>query len=137
VYAVPHVAGTILDPGSDSSATGTVRISLVQPDIDPFQKWEGEAESQVELLKRMTRDIADTSSPDLIVWPETAIPYYVLSPARRPEADGMRAFVDSLGIPLLTGIPDITYYDTSGVLPPGVKISWDGRPFQNYNSSML
>ena len=51
-----------------------VSISLVQPNINPWQKWSGGVFSQVEKhFKLMEMDAQ--SKPDVYVWSETAIPF--------------------------------------------------------------
>ncbi|MBI4530442.1 MAG: apolipoprotein N-acyltransferase, partial [Candidatus Latescibacteria bacterium] len=82
-----------------------VRVSVIQPNIIPSLKWTpiGPQES-LKILKEMTRGAIASEHPDLVVWPETAIPSYIrIRPVYRND---LHHFVDSLNIPLLTGAPD-------------------------------
>jgi len=79
-----------------------VRIALIQPAIPQLKKWD---ESFVdEITNRLDRDtrLAAILKPDLVIWPETAIPVWPGS----TEAD-WKPFVESYvtgGVPLLAGV---------------------------------
>jgi apolipoprotein N-acyltransferase len=104
------------------------RVALVQPSIPSDVKWNPALQdSVVGTLARMTRVAASlTPRPNLIVWPETALPYYV-----RLERVKLKAFVDLVreaGVPVLAGYPDarlsnngsvLTYNAAGLVLPNG------------------
>ncbi|MGD9899309.1 MAG: apolipoprotein N-acyltransferase [Calditrichaceae bacterium] len=54
-----------------------VRIAYIQPNIDSKTKWKPEfLDENVKILFDLTREAA-LSKPDLIVWPETAVPVYL------------------------------------------------------------
>ena len=56
-------------------ATERIRVSLIQGNVDPTQKWQPEqARASLDLFADETRSVASAETPDLIVWPETAIP---------------------------------------------------------------
>lgn len=56
-----------------------ISISYIQPNIDPDEKWsEGFRDMNLKMLLSMTDSILVTN-PDLVVWPETAIPYNLQS----------------------------------------------------------
>ncbi|GAF87885.1 unnamed protein product [marine sediment metagenome] len=60
------------------STSGTVVVAAIQPNIPQAQKWS--AESVAEIYKRLqdaTLDAISRFEPDLIVWPETAVPDFV------------------------------------------------------------
>ncbi len=112
-----------------------VRIAVVQPNIDPFEKWQESVNSQLEILKTLTVSVRD-SNVDLVLWPETAIPFYILNAKYLSYQHALRKFVDTLGLRLLTGAPDITYYLPGEEVPVGAKGAGDLR-YDNYNASML
>lgn len=117
-------------------ANNTLKIAIIQPNIDPFEKWEGSASSQLTVLQRMTDSIA-VHQPDLILWPETAVPFYVLHPGNREYLQQVRSQVDRNRIPLLTGIPDITFHKSADSTTGNSKRSADGEFYNTYNGSML
>jgi apolipoprotein N-acyltransferase len=136
VYLLPRVYGASVLSGPRHAGLDSIRVGVVQPNVDPFEKWGLNPERQVQVLQDLTDAVAD-QKPDLILWPETAVPFYLLDERNRPFFEQIRHQVDSLGIPLLTGIPDITYYREGDRIPGSSKISTDGRRYDNYNSSML
>lgn len=89
---------------------GTVLIAAVQPSVPQVEKWSQEfVDGVYEKLRRLTRQAVEQTEqrwgrkPDLIVWPETAVPDY----ARTSEE--CRAFINELlglGVPILVGSMD-------------------------------
>ena len=136
VYLLPVVYGTVLLNSGEGFPGEPIRIGIVQPNIDPFEKWQERPEEQLGVLRELTDEVGK-ERPALILWPETAVPFYVLDPRNRGYLELIRRQVDSLGIPLLAGIPDITYYGEGSRIPASSKSSVDGRRYDNYNSSML
>jgi len=76
------------------------KIALVQGNVDAALKWELGPEYSLDSYLPQTRLIAE-EQPDLILWPETAAPVYVMQSGRWRKY--FQSFVDSLGIPLITG----------------------------------
>lgn len=73
-----HGAWTLSQRQADGQAR---RVEILQPNVDPYHKWDLSFAEHIlgsfqELLKRPR-----SAAPDLIVWPEAALPYVV-------EADG-------------------------------------------------
>jgi apolipoprotein N-acyltransferase len=102
------------------------RVALIQPNIASDQKWNPAAqESVVARLYGLTRRAAaDSIRPQLIVWPETALPFYVrLEPAKLTRLLGTAR---ELGTPILAGYPDarlvssgdVTTHNAAGLILP-------------------
>jgi len=88
------------------------RVAFVQPDIPQEAKWDpAKAGGIVRTLQEVTL-AAGTTRPDLILWPEAALPSPLNSDA------GLRAFVESLsthaGAPLLLGAVAVEQPGTPG-----------------------
>jgi apolipoprotein N-acyltransferase len=107
------VAGIPLAGGRRASAlaartpAGHVRVALVQGNIEQDQKWD--PAYQDETLGRY-RDLTLASlaeHPDLIVWPETATPFFFQDPG--PLREDMLALATRAGVPLLFGSPAYRY----------------------------
>jgi apolipoprotein N-acyltransferase len=119
----------------------TVRVAMVQPDIDPHEKWAGLGpdETMARLLRLTGRSlIADRA--ELVVWPETAIPFYIRDPENRLYMSAVRRAVELWGVPLLTGFPDAERQPpvlASRDAVAAVQEGSAGRPFAAYNASML
>ncbi|WP_347311495.1 apolipoprotein N-acyltransferase [Defluviimonas sp. SAOS-178_SWC] len=81
-----------------------IRVRLVQPDADQHLKWQGDM-WKVFLDRLLTASAAPAEKPlDLIVWPETAVPY-LLERSGTFFADEVA--VASGGVPVATGIQRI------------------------------
>lgn len=137
IYILPMLYGlNVLRNAESSEGKKRVRIGMVQPNIDPFEKWQDSPEYSLGILEKLTNEIA-REPVDLVIWPETAIPLYILHPNNVFYFQNLRREVDSLGINLLTGIPDIYFYHEGESIPKSSKISSSGRRYDTYNSSML
>ena len=55
------------------------RVELLQPDVDQYRKWDERYESDImaEFAELLTPPAAEAWKPDLVVWPESALPYLV------------------------------------------------------------
>ena len=91
----------------DGKNYSLLKAGLVQPNVDPYQKWEPDfQESAFQMLLQDSRELV-AHSPDLIVWPETATPFYLRNHFR--EMEQIVTFLDSHQVHLLTGTPDYQY----------------------------
>lgn len=128
-----------LDADSEKPSS-SVRVALIQPDIDPHRKWNGmSAEETLTRLSMLTGRAAHDDRPELIIWPETAIPFYIRDPENKPYMEALRRMVDRLNTSLLTGIPDEEPLipNTEGALAAdGADVS-SGQAMAAYNASML
>jgi apolipoprotein N-acyltransferase len=118
----------------------SVRIALIQPDIDPHRKWNGmSAEQTLSRLYTLTgQAMTDNRRPELVIWPETAIPFYIRDPEYRLYMDSVKRMVAHWNAPLLTGIPDEEplIANAGGALAAGAAVASD-PPRAAYNASML
>ena len=138
LYFAPRLHGTLLMRDTSVLEDGkTIRVGILQPDIDPFEKWQENAEKELSTLQHLTGRFAQQKT-DLIVWPETALPFFVLSPRYEYVLDAIRRQLDSLGTSLLTGMPDIVYYKDASKAPGNSRVFKEtGQRYDIFNSSML
>jgi apolipoprotein N-acyltransferase len=133
---IPEVHGRIVLAGRDDGPV--LRVGIAQPDMDPYEKW-GAGDTPIGKLRNLTAlydSIASIAKPDLILWPETAVPFYLLQPTYRDEWTWLRNHIDSTGVALLTGFPDLKWYEGEG--PAGARKLQDGSAsYQSFNSSIL
>jgi apolipoprotein N-acyltransferase len=90
----------------DTRDTGrVVEVLLVQADIDPVAKWSNPWTATVERHVELTREgLAAGARPDLVIWPETAIPTRL---RHRPRLVAQLAdFCRQHGTALLAGASD-------------------------------
>lgn len=115
-----------------------VRVGLIQPNLDPWNKWELSSLDETLNLYLSLSKKAVKNGAELIVWPETALPVYLMSPAYYPEKDSIYSFLKENKVHLLTGMPDIKYYQTNEKIPPDAKYSKAGGFYYSiYNGILL
>ena len=125
---------------SETATADTAFVSAVQGNIEQNKKWSPtQKEKTVErYLSLSTQALEGEEKPELIVWPETALPFY---PAREPLMNRVRAFVQKNEIHLLTGSPYFTVnpqkkkpvaYSNSALL-----LDQEGRLSARYNKQHL
>ncbi|NOY58873.1 MAG: apolipoprotein N-acyltransferase [Calditrichaeota bacterium] len=114
-----------------------IKIALVQGNIDPFEKWDLDLYNRnFQVYDRLMRQAAQ-SEPDLIIWPETATPFYLRY--EHKFRNRVHFLVDSINIPLLTGSVDYSfdregnykYYNSAFLFEPKT------RRIQSYNKMQL
>ena len=84
-----------------------VMISVIQGNIEQDKKWDPAYQAEVTgVYERLTRE-ARKQDPDLIIWPETATPFYFtgVNADDRKLSAGLTSFVREQGTPLLFGSP--------------------------------
>ena len=116
----------------------TIRVGLIQPNLDPWEKWSG---GNIDELTHTYLDmslIAVNKGAKLIVWPETALPVFLLNEAYRDPLDSIYSFIERNKIYLLTGMPDIRYDEKGPILPSDSKYSKEGNfYYRTYNAIFL
>lgn len=109
VVALALTAG-VLAYGSmklgEPAGGGGITLSVVQGNIDQDRKWDPAYQADViETYERLTRE-ALKRRPDLVIWPETATPFYFGGSGNNSVlTNDLERFVRSTGTPLLTGSP--------------------------------
>jgi len=107
------------------------RIALVQPDIPQSVKWEpGEAVTIVQTLQTLST-LAAKTSPDLMVWPESAMPIPVTNEGNSQGKEIVESIVKEVHAPLLFGAVayqgsadkgDLRWYDAAQVAVPSTGL---------------
>jgi apolipoprotein N-acyltransferase len=136
LLVLPEVHGRIMLAQRDEGPV--LRVGIAQPDMDPYEKW-GSSDTPMDKLRSLVSlydSVARQAAPDLVLWPETAVPFYLLQPTYRDEWQWLRRHIDSTGVALLTGFPDLQWYE--GNAPAGARKLQDGSAsYQSFNSSIL
>ena len=106
-------------PSIDGPPDGPV-VRLVQPNAPQSQKWDPAFRDA--FLNRAVRLTAEGDIPDLVVWPETSVPYLL----NHVEDDLMLLSDAARTAPLVFGIQrrdeDFRFYNSLIVLEPGARI---------------
>jgi apolipoprotein N-acyltransferase len=115
-----------------------IRAGLIQPNLDPNEKWKaGNLEDQLNLYLDLSEQ-AISNGAQLLIWPETALPVYLLAGRYPNEVDRLHEFADSNNISILTGMPDATFYRDLDKAPEDAKPLRDGKMvYTSYNSVFL
>ncbi|WP_413849629.1 apolipoprotein N-acyltransferase [Albidovulum sp.] len=131
------IAGAARLAAPEPARDPAIRVRLVQPDADQRLKWQGDM-WQVFLDRLLLASAEPAEKPlDLIVWPETAVPF--LLERSGPFFEGELA-VAARGVPVATGIQrsegaryfnSLAVVDGSGKVGP-VYDKWHLVPFGEY-----
>lgn len=113
-----------------------IKVGIIQPNLDPWNKWElGGLDQILDNYFELSQKCVDEGAK-LIIWPETALPVYLLSGAYENEVDTIYSFLNANKVSLLTGMPDFRIFNTDP--PKSAKYSETGKYFYGtYNSILL
>jgi apolipoprotein N-acyltransferase len=109
-----------------------IRAAMVQGNVDPYQKWEPDfVEMNFQIFERLSRQIA-AEKPDVVIWPETATPTWLLHRPRHLQR--VRSLAAEMEAPILTGIPDYTFLNENEyrTFNSAALIYGDDRPIPTY-----
>ena len=106
----------------EATKIARVKVAVVQPNVDPYQKWEPAFQEQAfAILDSLTLQ-AVGDSPRVVIWPETATPFFLRNEPRYLKR--IHQIVDSFEICLLTGTPDYQYHT-------------EAREYHTYNAAFF
>jgi apolipoprotein N-acyltransferase len=89
----------------DESTGKTVRVGVVQGNIEQEVKWDpAHKQATLDLYAGLSREAA-RGGADLIVWPETAVPFYFQRAGRYRRQ--VTSLAEEIGTPLLVGSPAV------------------------------
>jgi apolipoprotein N-acyltransferase len=120
VMLLPPIAYStyVFVKGSRAAAGGReISVLMVQPNIDPWRKFDRNTRA-ITLGKTVALTDAGVArnKPDLIIWPETAVPYFFLEETAAQEF--LQRSVSRWDVPLLTGTLDRQSYNNPQTLKP-------------------
>jgi len=144
VYFGPWIYGkAVLAKYAAVPAAETLNVGIVQPNIDPWEKWgtRGENpwpsyEEQLAEYMRETKELSQQPT-DLVVWPETAIPFRILLPGNLMYWRWLRQNLDSTLTPVLTGLPYTVFYDSAHAPVTASRDPVRNRYYDDFNSTTL
>lgn len=115
-----------------------IRVGLIQPNLDPYEKWSGGNLDEITSGYLDLSRQAVTKEAEIVIWPETALPVYLLSGEYYQTRDSIRNFVNYSNVPLLTGMPNFIAYFDSTKAQADAKYSTAGKFYYcNYNGILL
>lgn len=111
------------------------KVGIIQPNIDPWNKWElGGLDQILNNYFELSQKCVDEGAR-LIVWPETALPVYLLSGTYQNEVDSIYSFLRKNNVALLTGMPDFRIYEKDS--PRNAKFNEAGKYYYTTYNSIL
>jgi len=113
----------------------TVKVGIIQPDLNPWDKWsKGNLSDRLNLNLNLSKQCVDEGA-ELILWPETALPVYAFGGAYYSIENTIFNFIDTNNVSLLTGMPHIIYFPDRDRLPEDAKYSEQGNYYYaTYNA---
>ncbi len=117
-----------------------IDIALIQGNVDQSRKWDGRFQvDTVEKYIGLTRKAEQEAAPELAIWPETAMPFYLQERTRLSEV--VRKFVRESSVAVLTGTPayEMTNPQTRDyvLFNRAALVSRDGRIREYYDKEHL
>ncbi len=140
LIALPMIYGYFsLDKFASNDSGKSLKVSIVQPNMDPWAKWSASPQQQVIHHIHLQDSLINISKNiDLSIWPETAIPYISMSFNSYNNFSFLQRWLDSNQIYVLTGIARYQLFDKKDAPPMAKQAKWDSTiAFQAYNSSIL
>ena len=120
---LPYLHGLLRDESPTKG--GGMSITIIQPNVDPWDKWkQADTVNQIALNAAMTRNaIAPLQQkPDMALWVETAIPRTLTTPGAEGRMAEVMEVVNSLDVSLMSGFPDYRRYPTPAEAPASAKL---------------
>ncbi len=119
-------AGRIRTVDDLMAAAPTARIAVIQGNIDQAIKWDPAHQSAAIKKHLRLSHTVKSENPDLIVWPESATPFYLFFDERPTEM--VMAGIERNGIDFLVGSPSVArqnektiYFNSAYLISPKIK----------------
>lgn len=131
----------IYDHRSLTETNQSLLVGIVQPNINPWAKWETKGIEQIELHKRLQDSMNSkySVSHDLFVWSETAIPSVSLSVNYGHFYPFITEWLNASGTALLTGFSEYYVYPDKSKAPVTAR-KWlldSNELWEPFNAALL
>ena len=108
--ASAHLWGLYRLDAIEKSQNPTIEVGVVQGNIPQDRKWKEDRKTwTTNHYAKLTRQLAAKEKPNLIIYPETALPLYFGDPFYASYTDTIAALAPELDIPILVGSLKIDY----------------------------
>lgn len=137
VYMLPNLFHPMMpSPETPASDRPSLRVGILQPNIDPWEKWEASKTltarwDQVQKYIGIMRD-QKKMGIDMSVWPETAILYDI--PLYRDSFERLEETLDSLNVSVTSGYITYRYYEEGKAPVASSIILGSNVHYDSYNS---
>lgn len=132
---------TALPTGSNEN--NFVKIAVIQPNINPWEKWKRNGEEQINLHLKIQDSLRESfvknfkRPVDLFLWSETAIPYINIVHNVYKNIPEVYDDIYEHNYSLLTGFTDIHLYKDSNDRGVTSKLFDRGMYYDSYNSAFI
>jgi len=124
--------------GESTPPKETVKVGLIQPNLDPYKKWAGGNLDEIIDNYFILTKRAVKAGARIVMWPETALPVYLLNGQYDEQVQRIHNLIDSLDVHLMTGMPHMKIFQSGDRLPPDAKTFPDSKiKYGSYNSVLL
>jgi apolipoprotein N-acyltransferase len=127
-------------PPNQSFKRPDPNIVIVQPDIDPYDKFAaGKEEAELQKLIQLSKSQIDSQTA-LVVWPETAIPISINEDSMRRTAfmaPVWRFLSENPRLSLFTGVEGYRYYNEKNKTSYSMRSTSPNMYEDSYNSAVL
>jgi len=139
---IPFLVSYVVKPRSNSIRPHNYNVVVVQPNIDPYGKFEAaNTEAQLQLLLKMTMNAIDANTA-VVIWPETAISFpggieeaHVMS---NPFLLPLWSFLKNHpAIKLLSGIETYKEFIPQNKTASSRRINGSVNYYESYNTAAL
>jgi len=116
-----------------------INIGIVQPSINPWQKWDSKGIEQIELHKHLQDSLTNLKPIDLAIWSETAVPGISISINQQHYYPFLTEWLDSKKTSLLTGFSEYYIYPDNSTAPITAR-KWildTTKLWEPFNSALL
>ena len=107
----------------------TIKVGLIQPNLNPWDKWNDKNLNNLTIEYLNLSQQAVNKGARLIIWPETALPVFLMDGSYSITLDSIYSFLRHNNVYLLTGMPDVKYFY------PGENVPYDAKTNSSENIS--
>lgn len=112
-----------------------IKVGLIQPNLNPWEKWKSNKLNDLKNEYLILSQKAVDKGAKLLIWPETALPIYLNTPGYSKTKNDITEFLIKTKTFLLTGMPDIKYFNKNDRIPIDAKVTENGNvKYATYNS---
>jgi apolipoprotein N-acyltransferase len=143
LYFGSQLYGAFMIQKVSKDSTDRISVGIIQPNFDPWEKWGGSSSAKGESYFQQFQYYLDETrglskfNPDIVIWPETAIPFHILSPRYSLQLTELLSLANTLNIPIYTGLPTAGYFDSLHAPATAQRIGTANIFVESYNSGVL
>ncbi len=117
----------------------TIKIGVIQPNINPWRKWETSVPQQIMIHQHLQDSLRNAGNNiDLALWCETSIPYLNIETNAFYEYPIITNWVDSSNVTLLTGFTELKLFNSKKESTPTARtLPGSSIYYESYNTALL